>query len=349
LSRHLELFRSEDIVIRYYPRDTERCVVTFEAISFDLNLDREAFGEEFMMSRGISAIHILSRHNNWYQDEGLPEILSCVAQAASRYPHVVAYGSSMGGYAALRYADEVAADLVIAISPQYSLSQKRAPFETRWRQQSRSVRWGTVDKRPLSPRARAIVIFDPYLRQDRAHVELIARDRPIERITVPFSGHPASTFLVETAVFASVIEHLLAGEPVDHLVTAALRQRRSTPVYWHTLSEYAFRRNRRRAIALARKGIEFHPEVHYLWNQLGHALLMSGRYAEAAIALEQSLRLDTTPRVTTWTYARALAASGELKQAGKVAAGIGVSRLAVMSATLLLWAEHLSLRLIGRG
>lgn len=335
-------------MIRYYPRGAERCIVTFEAISLDLDLDREAFAEEFLRSRDISAIHILTQHNNWYQTEGFAEALACVAEAVAKYPRVVAYGSSMGGYAALRYADEVAADLIIAISPQYSLSRERAPFETRWSETSRHIRWGIVDQRPLSPRARAVIIFDPYLRQDRAHVERIARDRPVERITVPFAGHPASTYLAETAVFPAVIEHLLADKPVDHLIAPVLRKRRETAVYWAALSEHAYSRNKARAAALARKGIEIHPDVHFLWNQLGYVLLNSGRYEEAVSALEQALRLDSTPRITMWIYARALAASGRLKQARRVANEAGASSLAIAIDALKLRGEHLFLRLIGR-
>lgn len=348
MDRRLELFRSEDIVIRHYPRGTDCCVVTFDAISFNLDLDREAFAEEFLASRGISAIHVLSRHNNWYQDKDLPAALTRVEEVTSRYPHVVAYGSSMGGYGVLRYADDVAADLVIAISPQYSLSPERVPFETRWRETAQHVHWGPVDQRPLSPRANAVIIFDPYCRQDQAHVARIGLDRPFEPIAVPFSGHPASTYLAETGVFVPVIEHLIAGKSVGHLVAPVLKKRRETAVYWVTLSEHAYPRSKRRAAALVRKGIEKHPHMPYLWNQLGYVLLNAGRYAEAVSALEQALRLDSTPRITLLIYARALAASGQLTKARIAAGKAGMTPATLAFETLRLWGEHLFLRLVGR-
>jgi hypothetical protein len=128
-----ERFRSDNLVVREvrgFSRD--RLVVTFDSYAHDLRPDRPGFGEHFLAGHRIDAVHVIPRANDWYQHPEMPAAARLVSEIAADYQRVVAYGSSMGGYAAIRFGCAVGASLALALSPQFSIDPAVVPFETRW-------------------------------------------------------------------------------------------------------------------------------------------------------------------------------------------------------------------------
>ena len=81
-----ELFRSNDLLVKrvggYSP---DACVVTFASFTDHRTLDRAGFGEHFLRTREIDAIHVLSRENDWYQYPETPDAMAAI-HAATRGP-----------------------------------------------------------------------------------------------------------------------------------------------------------------------------------------------------------------------------------------------------------------------
>src|SRR5580658_5592563 len=99
-----EVYRSSELAVRSVCESrSAACVVTFDSYSDDRSLYRRGFGEDFFRDRSIDAIHFVSRENDWYQYGEMPDALAAVAELVKGYDRVVAYGSSMGGYAAIRF------------------------------------------------------------------------------------------------------------------------------------------------------------------------------------------------------------------------------------------------------
>lgn len=242
------LFRSETLhVWARLDRDSTLCVVTFDPMSDHRSLDRKAFGEEFFASRDLDAIHILSAQNAWYQDPDLPAALAAARAVTQRYAQVAAYGSSMGGYAALRFSALVGADVVVAISPQYSVQQPFASFERRWFHLRRTTTWLFEQPgEPLPPVKTAIVFYDDR-GLDSPHAEAIGRDLPhAALVKVRHGGHPAGAMLAETGVLSSTIHGALRGEVDPGAISAALRRER------HRSGQYLFTLARKQPVARLR-------------------------------------------------------------------------------------------------
>ena len=70
---------------------------------------------------------------------------------------VMTYGSSMGGYAALRFARALRADAILALSPQYSIDPAVVPWEDRWRQDGARIAWLPALAGPLDPNVRPLI------------------------------------------------------------------------------------------------------------------------------------------------------------------------------------------------
>lgn len=106
--------------------------MTFESYKDYHSFDRPGFGEAFFDANGIDAIHVVPRNNDWYQYPEIDEACRRVRELTASYPHVVAYGQSMGAYGAIRLGGRVGAEAALAISPQFSIDPAVAPFEPRW-------------------------------------------------------------------------------------------------------------------------------------------------------------------------------------------------------------------------
>ena len=68
-----DLYRSATLCVRACPgADGTRWVVTFDNYGADASLDRPGFGEQFLRSRGLSAIVVIGAGNDWYQYPDMP-------------------------------------------------------------------------------------------------------------------------------------------------------------------------------------------------------------------------------------------------------------------------------------
>ena len=314
-----ELFRSADFLVKHAHRHASICVVTFDSYADDRSLERDAFAEEFLEARGLSAIHIVNAANRWYQEPALEQVFAILRPTLAAYTRVVLYGSSMGGYAALRFADRLRGNLVIAISPQYTLAPQEVPFDPRWKKPARRVRWRKDLLLPLPPGPTSVVIYDPAHILDRRHVDLIAQDRPIVRVAVPYSGHPSGTYLAEGGLIVPLIMGLIGDTPdIDAILTAARRLRRQTPGYWMAHMIKVQTRSTAKAILIGKEALRLHPNVPYLRAQVAMLNLQACNFNAAVEFFDQAHQQAPGNQLIAHLRARALAAAGRLRQAMRV-------------------------------
>ena len=234
----LTLYRAPDFLVRFVKAEgASICVVTFSSLTDDPRLDRPGFGEAMLKRNGIAAIHVINGTNVWYQYPEFPDALQTIAAAAAGHARIITYGSSMGGYAAIRFAGAIGAGTAIAISPQYSVSPQLAPFETRWRVLTRNIRFIHELAEPASGAVEPIVFYDPR-DPDAEHFRLIARAYPRTKgVRLPHAGHPAGAFLSETGLLVPAVLDIAHGrfDPAD-LEETARGRRRSSGQYLFTLA-----------------------------------------------------------------------------------------------------------------
>ncbi len=290
------LYQSANLLVRCLPAaDPSRHVLTFDCYHDDHTLDRPGFGEDYFARHGIGATHLLSRNNDWFQHPELPDALAAMRGAASGAGSVLAYGSSMGAYAAVRFADAVGATAVLALSPQYSIDAAKTPFERRWGQDRRRIRILPAVDGPIQCRAQPVVAYDPS-GPDRRHADLIARDTPVRRLRLPFAGHPVGGFLQEAGLLHDVVASALNGMLDVAAVERAARAARRTLASYH--GNLAARQPAARpnvAIALAHRAVALNPARPESHHALALRLSAAGRHAEALAAHEHVAALDRHP------------------------------------------------------
>lgn len=218
------------------------------------------FAGEMLAQRGFNAVHVVSQRSDWFLGRESRAEVAAMLDFVSGMPAVrqaklrVGYGSSMGAHAALRFRDRLALDRVLAFAPQYCIDAARVPFETRWREEAAECDFGDDPLRPIGEGDDVVLIYDPLLAMDRAHIGLIDPHHYARHYAVPYSGHPPITFFGQTGVLPQLVTHLIHGDPIDQDLALAQSRRRQSAHFWKNVAEQMLMQ--RRNVASVRRAIE---------------------------------------------------------------------------------------------
>ncbi|MFD1330906.1 hypothetical protein ACFQ4O_02740 [Methylopila musalis] len=222
-----ELYRGRDVVVveRLLPGSAD-VAVTFTPFS-DRSHRAGGYAEAFLAGRGLSAVHVISQRNHWWQTPEMEPALEAIRALGlrARHRHVTTYGSSMGGHGALLFARRVEATQVLALSPQFAVNGRGALWRPRWPTLDELYRY----EDEAAHDARITVAYDPYDGFDRRHAEAIGAVTPFEALRVPFSLHPVGPALVEMGLLSGfALAYLTGGGDVAALNADIRSKRRSS-------------------------------------------------------------------------------------------------------------------------
>ncbi len=160
-------------------------------------------------------VSILVNRNSWYLDDEALQAVG-VIRARLKPGRVIAYGSSMGGFAAINLSTALGADYFVALSP---LSTIFPPFASA----IRDCRY-QKDAAQLSDRndfigrgdvggQTGLIFFDPMLATDAAHAARLATLTQANLVAVPGGGHPCGPALNEMLPLRRILAEVARGEP----------------------------------------------------------------------------------------------------------------------------------------
>ena len=285
------MFRNDDFVVRSACEfESEVCVITFDSYSDDRSLDRSGFAQDFFISRRTDAIHFISRENDWYQYPELPTAAAEVAARVGKYRRVVAYGSSMGGYGAIRFGGMAGARAALAISPQFSIDPLTASFERRWKYDSDRIDF-SVERTLEAPFvSTAYIVYDPC-DLDRRHVDLFRRRTRVIDVRLPDVGHPATGSLAEAGLLSELVMDFV-GDAVDaaRVARRVADARESSSQFHYVMSTRAF--TARSRIRYADKAATMAPRHFGFVAHYASLLAASGRFSEAGIAFARAAAIS---------------------------------------------------------
>lgn len=335
------LYRSDTVEVRRVAGSSAACqVVTFDCYHDEPGFDRPGFGESYFAHHDISAIHVLTHANDWYQYADMALVTAAVRSALVGAEHILAYGSSMGGYAAIRFADAIGAHSVLAISPQYSVDRRKVPFERRWMQDQRRIRFRQEIDGTIRPRARIVAVYDPELAQDRAHIARIAADTPIETLALAHAGHPAGGFLSDVGLLKPMVEQALGGMLDVVAVAREAEARREQSPTWLGERSGALAPGAE-AIALAARAVALAPDSPLTHDRLACRLAEAGHSTQAIAAHRRAIALDASQTMPgyRWNLSKTLFAAGDV--AGALAEARELQRISPRVAGHHRWAAQL--------
>jgi pimeloyl-ACP methyl ester carboxylesterase len=310
------LFRSDHIEVRRIAAgDGRHQVVTFESYHDDPGFGRSGFGESFFARAGLTGIHVLTSGNDWYQYPEMDAVLAVIRDAVTGADRVLTYGSSMGGYAAVRFADALGATHVLSLSPQYSIDPRKFSADRRWWWDQKRVTFLPAYNGPITCRANVVVAFDPTLKLDTFHADLIARDVAVRVLNLPYAGHPVTTVLIELGLLQRIALALASGSIDLSAIESEFHARREEASMW--LAEYSSRLpegGKLRARDLSARAAAMAPGNATIQHQYAMRLHDLGQYDEAIIAHEAAVALSPHP-IFVLSLSRSLFFTGRLDEA----------------------------------
>ncbi len=333
----IDLYRSDNLVVRCIPGSKQdRWVITFDNFGIGHGFDRSGFGEAFFQSRDVSAIHVMGRSDDWYQYPDIADALAVLREATAGSARVMTYGSSMGAYAAIRFADAVGADAVLALSPQYSIDPAKPPFDDRWSQHSHSIAWlPEIDGR-VRCQACPVIVFDPKS-ADGMHANRFSADIDTCAIPLPHTGHPITTFLFEAGLLEQLVLDVFCGDiDVEATRLEALAARKTSVAYLNELTRRQPLSRPRTAIGLARKARLIAPNDPNALTGLAERLSIAGQHEEALSLFDTALSIAGRLPTLLIPYGSSLMKAGDAEGASKIAAEV----LQAMPDHAYLWAWY---------
>lgn len=315
-----EFYCDGHVEVRHCPAKTgdPRHVVTFDHFQDEQTFERPAFSEHFFASRNIAATHVLTRTNAWFQYPDFDVVLAAVREKTRSATRILAYGSSMGGYGAVRFADAVGASQVIALSPQYSIDRQVMPNERRWPSHSRRTRFIAARNGAIACSADVLICYDPR-GPDRDHALRIAQDIPVRMLAVPYGGHPVGSFLAEAGLLAQMVLDMLdGGVDLPGLEQACRLARRHSANYMSALAEAQPARRAALALRIATQAVILQPHHPPAWHFLALRLHALGDMDGALAVYRNCIALERTPAYL-FRYATMLLEAGNADEALGVA------------------------------
>lgn len=218
------------------PSSSEMLVVCFQYLLPVPTLDAPGFGEEFFRAHRIDSVFVNCSTNEWWQYPELSEALSTLRGLAAKWRRTVTYGSSMGGYAALRFAEAIGATTCIAVGPQYSPRSSIVPGENRYDALVSATEFLHEDAYRVCRTAMNFVLYDPLHRLDKRHVLRYAQEADLLHVRVPCTGHTPTVVLSQCGLLSDVILELLSGTFRSPEFRRNFRRaRRGSSEYWREL------------------------------------------------------------------------------------------------------------------
>jgi tetratricopeptide (TPR) repeat protein len=282
------LLDDEQVRVQHFQRGGEggTLVVTFDPLLYLWN--KPPFGHEFLQKQGMDVVAVRKKTENFYQPLSRQAFEAAVAPLASRYARVVAYGSSLGAYAALYFCRDLPWT-VIASSPRVSVHPE---FGARaWQQRCEFRHQRFLAGEPA--RCDAVVIFDPRDPIDRRYIEreVLPQFPQAELMRVPFAGHPANQFLADIGFIAPYVRAVVANSERPLLQRRPNRARSAT--YHQVLALMCVQRGHVRwADTLVQRALALKPKSMLALRTLGLVRLAQANWPEATTALEAALVFD---------------------------------------------------------
>ncbi len=217
--RFLTLPSPDTARFRYAPGTGKDLIISFASIGRRrAQMPPDEFVGSVLQNDQAHCLFVSDINRSWLNDDALCRGLQTAVkgiQTDRRISRTITLGLSMGGFSALVCAALFPVDVAIAISPQFTVSQRLVPAERRWaywRKQIQHHRLANVDLATPTPR-HSFILHGAV--DDSQHLSAFAKRRNRDHFVFPKLGH------------SELGPMLKANEAIGPLISAALEGNRS--------------------------------------------------------------------------------------------------------------------------
>ncbi|WP_159996086.1 tetratricopeptide repeat protein [Roseomonas sp. 18066] len=221
------LYEDEHLLVVHRPAAGTPTLVTFADLTFRPRGDA-VWGQEPAEKLGLNTIGLVAKRENWFPTASV-EAAAPAVRAAIHGP-AIAYGYSMGGYAALKHAARLGCEHSLGVCPQTSIDPADCPWDSRFHKFFDPALHAGMAVAPGEAGGFAVMLADPYMAEDNGQSSLLVRDAGVHWLRTPFMSHAAIWLLVDSRFLAQVLQLMLARDLPQ--LAAVMRARRHVSPHW---------------------------------------------------------------------------------------------------------------------
>jgi tetratricopeptide (TPR) repeat protein len=251
------------------PAESRRLVITFDIMT--QTWDGEPYTYKALSRSDHDFLAVRKRTTlDFHQDFHRDDFLRVAAPVAARYPDVVAFGQSLGGYSALYYATLLPQCRILATAPRNPLNPKYSGIQTL----PPELFLHELDM-PRNEAVAPTIVFDPKNAEDGRYVTQSLRPAfPQARfVPYPYTGHSITRYLLEAGILKNTTLGFCDGIPFPDFDR---RLRGNSAEYLRNLARRNFGAGRKKwalTLALRAKELGTYPErTDALLKKLGYEL-----------------------------------------------------------------------------
>ena len=200
------LFGTDRIRIEFFAAEAPNGGIACVFVPGDTrSLEGNQHGGHFMVENGFDVVSFKTLADDWYQsvpESALRDIAAFFDEAG--YKHRIAFGASMGGYAAMAFSKWLGLTVALGYSPQFTAKDG---YDKRYAPHVKGLKWRyEINPEAISPSCDYFFVYD-HKDFDRFHMaryrQIIAPGRYHE-LTLAYAGHPTTQFLHDLGLLKTV-------------------------------------------------------------------------------------------------------------------------------------------------
>ena len=215
---------------------------TFDNLHISRNMEgttfehRKGWGYDYVVDKGWNICAFLeSDYTRWYRHPSFIAIMKYIESKGlfkNYKSKKIAYGSSMGGYAAATYTKALSANVSILFNPCSTLNTILVPWETRESYSAPCNNWKNKyhDATDGCLSSENYIIYDPTFKLDYLHVNrFVEKCAQTIQIRVPGVGHGIPGHLTKIDVLDLILTSIVTGNYLSSKlkIFEALKKRRN--------------------------------------------------------------------------------------------------------------------------
>ena len=264
-SETTNIFDSSSYRADFYPSQEPSDVLAFTFTEYgNRNIENEGFATRFLIKNAVNVIAIKTCEDDWYHKIPTQLFLNVdeflASASTTRFRLKISYGSSMGGYAALLFANRLGVHRALALSPQYDITKT---WDTRWIKELRKFTcFRTMQPADVHPSCLYTIIYDPK-DHDNLHFEKFEKVVPesqLQQLRISYGGHPTGGFLRLAGLLKEVVLSVINDKPLQGIASRLRTARRRVSRYHYSLAQACMRRKKWRwALSIITNAVALEP------------------------------------------------------------------------------------------
>lgn len=319
------VFEDEQLQVIYRPGSTEYTLVTFTELGF-VPGSGQYWARVVCEKRDITCIAFCAKLPNWYPAASMAAAAILVADL--KLPLLIGYGTSMGGYAALKYSRLLQLKGTIACCPQISINPALIFGQPQYTKHFCPELHEGMEITAADLSGNALIVHDRFFKEDAQHIDILNKSCPglFTEVQACFMGHHVPGALRSWGLLEALINAARTGAGVERCRALLRQQKKLEDRYKVTFAEQMVARKRylalsaevlnrivsstdglvlmkkyiilsrvaaisgnlNRAADLAGDAANVYPDNPHLKAAYGSTLMQAGRHAEAEAAYAEA-------------------------------------------------------------